>query len=398
MRVQAARRTGGNVGLPIPVLAVGLGFWSAVGVGCSGGSDSGSVDEVREVDRPASVAVGASSDERFGFSGHHPGDGHDHGDPHGGSNPHAGGGAPAASTSGIEFTWALPEGWQELDPSSLRNANFRVAGDPNSECYLTLLPGGAGGVVANVNRWRGQLGLEPLSEQQIQALPRKILLRGEAVFVDMQGDFRGMGTEAKPDYRMAGLILEAPSATVFLKMVGPSAVVGGEIQSFLDLGASFDVKQPNAPAASANGTQGLFWATPDGWVRGRDRSMRLVTFSPGGSADTECYITVLPGEAGGLSANLNRWRSQMGQPALSLDEIGALERREVLGAEGVFIEIDGDFTGMSGGTTQGAGFLGMVCRVGDGTLFVKMTGPASAVGAERDNFFAFCESLNTEGS
>ena len=390
MAAQAAFRT--SIVRPFAFLT------ALIGAACSGGgSVTATIEDVREVDGPAPGAA-ATSDQRFGFAqgGHGPGDGHDHGDPHGG-NPH--GAQPSGGGAGdIQFTWVLPEGWEEVAPTSMRQANFRVAGDPSAECYLTLLPGGAGGVEANVNRWRGQLGLDPLSMEEIDALPREILVRGEAVFVDMVGDYRGMGSEAKPDYRMAGLILEAPSATLFLKMVGPSSVIDGEIRSFLELGASFDLAQPDVPASSANSAQGLAWQPPDGWLRGRERSMRLVTFTPEGTSDTECYVTVLPGEAGGVAANMNRWRSQMGQAPYSEAEIAGLERRDVLGAEAVFIEIDGDFTGMSGGQISGARFLGMVCNVGSATLFVKMTGPAAVIDAERDNFYAFCDSLAFEGS
>lgn len=377
-----------------------------LGAGCAGGGEEpGTIDDVREVDQPSPGLAPVDSAERFGFAGggHGPGDGHGHADPH--ADPHA---APSAGSGGIDFTWDLPEGWEELPPSSMRQANFRVAGSPDAECYLTLLPGGAGGVAANVNRWRSQLGLEPLEPAEVDALPHGDLVGGDALFVDMTGDYRGMGSEAQPDYRLAGLILEAPSATLFLKMVGPAAVIDREIEHFKELGASFGVRQPE-PSASAdasrppassspNSAQGLSWETPEGWVRGDERSMRLVTFTPEGAPDAECYVTVLPGEAGGVAANLNRWRSQMGQPELTQAEIEALDRRDVLGSESPFIEIEGDFTGMSGTRTADAGFLGLICTVGTGTLFVKMTGPADVIEAERENFLAFCESLSLEGS
>ena len=89
--------------------------------------------------------------------------------------------APGAQAVGgtRALEWELPAGWQELPPSSMRAANFRVDADGTTECYLTLLPGDAGGLAANVNRWRGQMSLPPASADEIAHAPRKTLLGRE---------------------------------------------------------------------------------------------------------------------------------------------------------------------------------------------------------------------------
>lgn len=124
-----------------------------------------------------------------------------------------------------------------------------------------------------------------------------------------------------------------------------------------------------------------------------NQSMRVVTARPAGARDVECYVTVLRGDAGGILANVNRWREQMGQPALDLDGVQALPTVDVLGAPAPLVELGGDFTGMDGETTAGAALLGVVRPRATDTLFVKMTGPAAAVRAERSRFEAFCRSL-----
>jgi len=138
----------------------------------------------------------------------------------------------------------------------------------------------------------------------------------------------------------------------------------------------------------------LQWTTPAGWNREPDRPMRLATFTTAGGA-VECYVIVLAGSAGGVAANINRWRQQMGQSALSPEEIAGLPKLQVLGQEAPLVTITGDYAGMSGEIKTGQTLMGTVCPWGDQTVFVKMIGPEAAVTAEAGAFTAFCESLKT---
>jgi len=122
--------------------------------------------------------------------------------------------------------------------------------------------------------------------------------------------------------------------------------------------------------------------------------MRLATFTAAGGA-VECYVSVLAGSAGGVAANINRWRQQMGQSALSPEEIAGLPKLPILGTEAPVVTITGDYAGMTGETKTGHKLIGTVCPWGDQTVFVKMIGPEAAVTAESGNFTAFCESLKT---
>jgi hypothetical protein len=120
--------------------------------------------------------------------------------------------------------------------------------------------------------------------------------------------------------------------------------------------------------------------------------MRAVTFqTPDGA---EAYVSVLSGPAGGTEANINRWRNQMGinEPMAAAD-IANLPKIEVMGKQCPLIELKGQFTGMSGGPQTDAMLLGTVCELPGQTVFVKMTGPAAAVEANRDKFVAFSQSL-----
>ena len=69
----------------------------------------------------------------------------------------------------------------------------------------------------------------------------------------------------------------------------------------------------------------------------------------------------------------------------------------VLGAEAVVVEMGGNFRdGMSGRQVADAVLLGVICQLPTHSLYIKMTGPAVEVQAEREHFLAFCKSLKVK--
>lgn len=139
------------------------------------------------------------------------------------------------------------------------------------------------------------------------------------------------------------------------------------------------------------------WVLPEGWVEIGLTAMRAGNFRVEASPDIDCYLTVIEGTGGGLSANVNRWRQQMGQPALDDASIEALPSIDVLGQRAMLVDIEGDFTGMTGSAKPGYRMLGLLCPMSKETVFVKMTGPSPAVQAEKERFIAFCTSLKEGG-
>ena len=112
----------------------------------------------------------------------------------------------------------------------------------------------------------------------------------------------------------------------------------------------------------------------------------------GASGATECYVAVLGG-GGGLEANVNRWRGQLGLGPLSAEEIDALPRVPVLGSEAPLVEARGEYTDMAGESHEDHALLGTIVARGGSMLFVKMVGPRAEVEAERGRFLAFVQSL-----
>ena len=105
--------------------------------------------------------------------------------------------------------------------TEMRLINIRPADDPNASCAVTVIGGEGGGLVNNVNRWRGQIGFAPASDEEILCVPLIKLLAGNATLVELVGVFAGMAGEGGKDWAMLGAIAQTPSAVIFVKMTAP---------------------------------------------------------------------------------------------------------------------------------------------------------------------------------
>lgn len=144
------------------------------------------------------------------------------------------------------FSWETPEGWFFLPSTEFRQINFAFGPKREGECYLTLLSMSAGdGLRSNLNRWRKQMGLPDLTQEEVDALPTKPVFRNAgaiiakpAPFIDVTGTYTGGSgpmmapSEPLPGYRMIGAILEAPGMLITIKMTGPEALVAANAAKF----------------------------------------------------------------------------------------------------------------------------------------------------------------------
>jgi hypothetical protein len=141
-----------------------------------------------------------------------------------------------AETVKVEaFTFAVPEGWKSVTPSSpMRKAQLEIARGPE-KAEVTFFHFGAdqGGTAEdNVARWYAQF---PGSEknritEHAQVGPVKI------TFAMTEGTFSsgmpGGPTTPMEGYALCGAILESAAGNVFVKMTGPNAVVKASTEAF----------------------------------------------------------------------------------------------------------------------------------------------------------------------
>ncbi|MFI5361289.1 MAG: hypothetical protein ACHQ49_04910 [Elusimicrobiota bacterium] len=127
--------------------------------------------------------------------------------------------------------WTAPPGWKEVAGAGMRVASFEL---PNktagmAEVTVVALPGDVGGELANVNRWRGQLALPPISEADLPAARASVECRLGKLFVY---DFTGDGE--KKTRLVAGMI--SVSGTMwFFKLMGDEKAVAAARPAFIRL-------------------------------------------------------------------------------------------------------------------------------------------------------------------
>ena len=69
--------------------------------------------------------------------------------------------------------WHFPSHWVATETNSFRQYSFRVPHpsmahpDAQGDFSIVSFPGTAGSILSNVNRWRGQLSLPPISEEEL---------------------------------------------------------------------------------------------------------------------------------------------------------------------------------------------------------------------------------------
>lgn len=144
------------------------------------------------------------------------------------------GGATMANTavptaSGSDLAWQAPADWTPKPAGPMRKASFAVpGGGGGSELSITAFPGDVGGELANVNRWRGQVGLGALSPAELDASLTRIDVDGlKVAVVDLapEGDPSGKG--------ILGAIVPFDGATWFFKLTGPVTALKAAKPGFL---------------------------------------------------------------------------------------------------------------------------------------------------------------------
>ncbi|HEU5395578.1 MAG TPA: hypothetical protein VFV81_00325, partial [Verrucomicrobiae bacterium] len=138
------------------------------------------------------------------------------------------GSAPAASP----LTWTTPAGWTEVPPSEMRVASFKVNADGKSaDVSVIPLPGMAGSDEANVNRWRGQVGLSPVSADDLQKSAETVTVGGQpAQLYDLAGQNPASGDTT----RIIGVIQHRADDEWFYKMTGDAGLVEQQKPKFIE--------------------------------------------------------------------------------------------------------------------------------------------------------------------
>jgi len=149
--------------------------------------------------------------------------------------------AQSAESSAPRAQWKLPEGWQELPHGRMRAGYFSVSGPSGQKAQVTIiaLPGLAGSDLENANRWRGQVGLAPLSEAELGKFTERVDIGGQG---GQLLEFAGTPVGQQQTVRLLAAMLRRDGLAWFFKMTGPDALVRQQKPVFVDFlkGISFE--------------------------------------------------------------------------------------------------------------------------------------------------------------
>ena len=135
--------------------------------------------------------------------------------------------APAAPAppAAPEFKWKVPDGWQTLPAGQMQVAKFAVPArdGAKAEVFVSVFPSESGGALANVNRWRRQLGLDPVDEAGLKPLVSPLADVPGAQLVDLKADAKAM----------LGAIVPRDGRWWFYKLMGDAPAVNAEREAFV---------------------------------------------------------------------------------------------------------------------------------------------------------------------
>ena len=118
-----------------------------------------------------------------------------------------------------------------MPPSQFLLAEFSIpaANGAKAEVNVAEMGGEGGGLLANVNRWRGQLGLGAVGENDLPQLAQPLVVPdGKATLVD----FAGVNAKTGAPMRLVAVIVAQNDRTWFYKLMGDKQIVAQQKDAF----------------------------------------------------------------------------------------------------------------------------------------------------------------------
>lgn len=137
--------------------------------------------------------------------------------------------APFAKAKVHGVRWTTPKGWVERPADGMRAATLIPPGRGRAEVSVIALPGDVGGELANVNRWRKQIGLPELEEGALASERKSVNSRiGELSLYD----FTSAGASKT---RLVAAALRVGETTWFFKLMGEEAAAAAARPAFVSM-------------------------------------------------------------------------------------------------------------------------------------------------------------------
>ena len=315
------------------------------------------------------------------------------------------------ATPGIKYT--LPASWQEAPPGQMRVASFRVTGKDGKQAEVGVvpLPGLMGRDLENVNRWRSTVGLGPVREEDLSKLAQPVQVAGQpGQLYEQAGENPGSGEKT----RILAAVSRQHDVAWFFKMSGDDELVAQQKPAFIEFLKSVSFGAPadqaglppshppigdgamplmsgaGGPSAAASSEGKPQWQVPPGWQETAAGQFLVAKFLVPGpdSSQAAVNVSMSGGDGGGLGANVNRWRGQLGLSQLQGADLNqAVTAVDTAAGQASLV----DFSGKDVRSGQDTRLIGAIVPQGGRTWFYKLMGNAQAVEKQKDAFTRFVQ-------
>ena len=249
--------------------------------------------------------------------------------------------------------WKLPEGWSTAGQKPMRFATLVVdAKKPPVELAVSSLAAGQD-LLMNVNRWRGQLGLEPSDEAGLK----------DSMTTIQAGDQE-------------------------LKLFDAAGKMsGGMMPPFA--GGGNRMERPRNSPRPETGNNKITFTAPDGWKPGKPSPFLKARFTKtDGEQTAQISVSSLPAAANKWLPNAARWAGQVGLD--SADETKLTDLTEAVTVDGV----DGKLIRLIPEGKKGAkATIATMIPKGSNAWFFKLTGDRDVVNRSEQVLVEFMKTV-----
>lgn len=267
-------------------------------------------------------------------------------------------------TGDLPIRYALPEGWKAdtANPAGggpiARTATIRTG--RQNEVIITRLGPEAAAVLPNVNRWRGELGLGPVETTDLATITKELQIDGgRATWIDVGA------AVARPGAAVASIIqAEKPSSPP-------------------DVGRP----EPIEPAAR------IEFQAPAEWEALPADGMRYAAWRIGSDKDG-ALVTIIPmkGNVGGVAANVNRMRGEIGLTPVADDQaLATVKTIQVAGRPSSLVDLLGPES------AEQKRSIAVIMTDGTTTWFIKLRGRLPIVAQQQPAFEQFLHNIRLPG-
>ncbi len=305
------------------------------------------------------------------------------------------------------ISWKTPQGWVEGEAQRSVRGNFHIHPNdlPHADVVVLDFPPQAVQVEDFAHLLADELKLEKEDARSNQDIFEKFSAGdNEFTLIRLTSD-KPLGEEENIISVLAA-VLKEPSRTWFFKLKGAEATIMAETDRFLEFLSSVEIdRDPHAGIAGGMAMQNLpqnassqqgnpQWTIPEVWQPGRPSQMRRGSYQVMGDDNkmVDIAVTTFPGDVGGMLANINRWRNQIGLGPVTAGMVDTVvEKLDIDGKECQYVDLSG-LTPPAGKFHPQRSLVGTFTHKGN-SWFFKMSGDASLVEIQQKPFMEFLNSV-----